>query len=81
MFCCLLGPHALTLLCLSVVVGAGKLSRLLQSSSVCATIAPTVGALQPCLCLVLRGPVSCDMCGVSWLDVCAVPLIGAAIGG
>ena len=46
-----------------------------------ATVAPAVGTLQPCLCLVPWRPVSCDVCRVTFLDVCEAPLFGVAVGG
>ena len=41
------------------------------------TVAPTVVAVLPCLSQVLwRHGVCYDVCGVSWLDACAVPWSG-----
>ena len=46
-----------------------------------APLASTVVTLQPCLCLELWRPVSCDVCGASWLDACTAPWCGIAVGG
>ena len=59
------------------VSGARDLPRAFDSGCVCAvrvTVAPMVVLVLPCLCMVpWRHGVNCDVCGVSWLDACAVP--------
>ena len=60
--------------------GAGELPRRLDFSCMCArwvTFVPTVGVLLLCLSLVpWWNSVVGDVCGVSWIDACAVPWSG-----
>ena len=62
---CLLRPSALALLCLGFITGAGGLPRRLDFSHMCPAwvpVAPAVGAVSLCLCMVPRWHrVRCDV--------------------